>query len=224
MKLPPLSRKLVRDLDRRAIEEFGIPAFALMENAGAAGARWLVELGIHGPVVICCGKGNNGGDGFVIARHLDAQRYQIHVLITCDPAELSGDSAVNFRILERSAIPIARWEPLKPQAEVTNRIRTAAWLVDGLLGTGMTGIVREPMASAISELNAAPARKLAIDIPSGLDCDTGQPCGTAIRADFTATFVATKLGFNQPSARAFTGVVNVFEIGICRRLLEEYAE
>jgi NAD(P)H-hydrate epimerase len=223
MIMSPLSRAVTRDLDRRAIEEFGIPGIALMENAGAAAARWLIELGVNGPVVICCGKGNNGGDGYVIARHLDARHHPVHVLLTCDPAELTGDALVNYNILERSAIPVTRWNPLDPDARIAHRLRAADWLVDALLGTGISGLVREPIARAIRDINASSARKLAIDIPSGLDCDTGQPCGIAIRADFTATFVATKLGFSQPSARTFTGVVRVFDIGICRRLLEEYA-
>jgi NAD(P)H-hydrate epimerase len=222
MNLPPLSRNLVREIDRRAIDEFNIPGIALMENAGAAAARWLVELGVDGPVIICCGKGNNGGDGYVMARHLDAQSQPVHVLLTCDPAQLSGDSLANFRILERSGIASTRWDPLKRDEAAADLVRTAAWLVDGLMGTGLSGPVSEPLASAIAQINAAAGRKLAIDIPSGLDCDTGQPHNVAIRADFTATFVATKLGFTKPGAREFTGIIRVFEIGICRRLLEEY--
>jgi NAD(P)H-hydrate epimerase len=223
MRLPPLSRELVRRIDRRAIDEFKIPGIVLMENAGRATATWLTELGVAGEVVVCCGKGNNGGDGYVIARHLDACGHAVHVLLTCDPLELSGDSLINFQIVQHSGIPWTRWEPQVHTPAVVRLIHSATWVVDGLLGTGISGAVHQPLVSAIEQINASGARRLAIDIPSGLDCDAGRPLGIAVRADYTATFVATKLGFNVPGALEYTGLVKVFDIGICRRLLQEYA-
>jgi NAD(P)H-hydrate epimerase len=136
---------------------------------------------------------------------------------------LNGDALVSFKILERSGLAIHSWDGSNASAAVSDLLRQADWLVDCLLGTGMTGVVREPMVTAIQQINSAPAKRLAIDIPSGLDCDTGQPCPEAVRADFTATFVATKLGFDQPLARQHTGMVQVFSIGICRQLLAQYA-
>jgi NAD(P)H-hydrate epimerase len=222
MKLRPLSRAEVRELDRRAIEQFCVPGLILMENAGRNAARWLVELGIAGPVAICCGKGNNAGDGFVMARHLDAWGCTVHVLLVGDPAEFKGDALVNYRILEASQFPLIRWDPSRDDAHVTALLRGASWIVDGLLGTGMQGEVRDPIRSAIEALNASPARKFAIDIPSGLDADTGRPLGLAVRASHTATFVATKLGLENPAAAAYTGEVRVIDIGVPTRLLREF--
>src|SRR6266550_443961 len=105
-----LARAQVRDLDRRAIAEFGVPALVLMENAGRGAAELLRALGIHGPVAICCGKGNNGGDGFVIARHLDLYHVAIRVLFFGRPEDLTGDAATNYRILERTRVPLEVFE------------------------------------------------------------------------------------------------------------------
>src|SRR5262245_49599034 len=97
-----LSRGEVRELDRRAIEEYGVPGAVLMENAGRGAAAVLLAQGVRGPVVVCCGKGNNGGDGFVIARHLDNHGVAVRVLLFADPAALTGDAATHYRILERA--------------------------------------------------------------------------------------------------------------------------
>ena len=224
MRLRPLSRDEVREIDRRAIEQYGIPGVVLMENAGRGAAQWVVELGIAGPVAICCGKGNNGGDGYVMARHLDAWGYCVRVLLFCDPAELAGDALVNFRIIEASRIPILRCDALQDRDQLSRNLRDAVWIVDGLLGTGLQGAVRDPIRSTIEILNSCPASKFAIDIPSGLDSDTGRPLGTAVRVSHTATFVSTKLGFTNPEAVAYTGVVRVVEIGVPAVLLREFAE
>src|SRR5262249_52901637 len=100
-----LTNQQARELDRRAIEEFGIPAIVLMENAGRGMAQLLLELGAKGPVVICCGKGNNGGDGMVIARWLDARGVAVRVLLFCASDELTGDAATNCRIVQKCGIP-----------------------------------------------------------------------------------------------------------------------
>src|SRR5207253_7679178 len=101
-----LSRDEVRELDRRAISEFGMPGVVLMENAGRGAAELLRSLGVHARVAICCGKGNNGGDGFVIARHLDLCHVPVRVLFFGKPAELTGEAATHFRILERSGVSL----------------------------------------------------------------------------------------------------------------------
>src|SRR5262245_42781608 len=99
-----LSRAEVRELDRRAIEEYGMPGAVLMENAGRNAAHLMLTLGVHGRVVVCCGKGNNGGDGFVIARHLDNHHVPVRVLLFARPANLTGDAALNYEILTRGGI------------------------------------------------------------------------------------------------------------------------
>src|SRR5439155_1097463 len=120
-----LTRNEVREIDRRAIEEFGVPGVVLMENAGRGAAEVLLSLGVSGPVVICCGKGNNGGDGFVIARHLDNCGVGVRVLLFARPDELTGDAAVNFRIIERSGLPIVIQPDL---AALTGELAPAAWV------------------------------------------------------------------------------------------------
>ena len=101
-----LSREQVREVDRRAIEEYGISGLVLMENAGRGCADKLCQLGVSGPVVICCGRGNNAGDGFVIARHLDLRGCEVRVLLFCDPSDLRGDAAANFSILAKCDVPV----------------------------------------------------------------------------------------------------------------------
>src|SRR6266545_1701784 len=106
MTTPFLTRDQVRALDRRAIEELGIPGVVLMENAGRGATELLLRLGVHGPVAICCGKGNNGGDGLVIARHLANHRVAVRVLLFCKPEELSGDAGVNYRAVAKLSLPL----------------------------------------------------------------------------------------------------------------------
>jgi NAD(P)H-hydrate epimerase len=217
MTIPPLAREQVRSVDRRAIEEYGMSGLVLMENAGRGCADKLCELGIVGRVVIVCGQGNNGGDGFVIARHLDARGYDIRVVLVATTTELRGDAAVNYGVLKRAGFPMA------DVSDLSDELAGADWIVDALLGTGATGDPRQPMASAIEKLNASGARKLAIDLPSGLDCDTGIPGTPTFRADHTCTFVAPKVGFANPAAKEFLGTVSVHDIGVPRKLLEEFS-
>lgn len=212
-----LSRDQVREIDRRAIEELGMPGVVLMENAGRGAAEILLQLRPTGPVVLCCGKGNNGGDGFVIARHLDNAGVPVQVLLFAAPEELRGDAAINYHIIERSGIPITPMVTAD-EAELRRALTAADWVVDSLFGTGLTGPVRPPFDRVIAAINAGSGRVLAVDIPSGLDCDTGEPLGPAVRAQHTVSFVALKKGFANPAARAYLGEVHVVDIGAPRRL------
>jgi NAD(P)H-hydrate epimerase len=215
-----LSRAEVRDVDRRAIDEFHVPGLLLMENAGRGCAELLLKLmaGVGTRVVICCGKGNNGGDGLVMARHLENAGIAVQVLLFAEPDELQGDAAVNRRIVQAGGIPL-RAMPAPDQQSVETALATADWVVDALLGTGTTGAIREPYAAVIQALNASGRPVLAVDLPSGLDCDSGEPLGPCVRARHTATLVARKLGFDNPASEAWTGKVHVVEIGAPRRLL-----
>jgi NAD(P)H-hydrate epimerase len=216
-----LSRDEVRTIDRRAIEEFGVPGVVLMENAGRGAAEMLVALGIHGPVAVCCGKGNNGGDGYVIARHLDNRRVPVRVLLFARPEELTGDAAVNYQVLSRSGVPIEVRAEVAPDVAVLRReLESAEWVVDALFGTGLAGPLRAPFDRVIEAINTSPARVLAVDIPSGLDCDTGEPLGPCVRAHHTVTFVAAKKGFGNPASHAWVGCVHVVDIGAPRVLVE----
>jgi NAD(P)H-hydrate epimerase len=215
-----LSRDEVRAIDCRAIEEFGVPGVVLMENAGRGATEVLLGLGVRGPVTICCGKGNNGGDGFVIARHLDIHRVPVRLLLFARPEELTGDAAINYRIVEKSGPPITvRTGPDLDEAALARELAGSEWIADALFGTGLAGPVRSPLDRVIAAINASGARVLAVDIPSGLDCDTGQPLGATVRAQHTVTFVAQKKGFAAPSAREWLGQVHVVGIGAPRILV-----
>jgi NAD(P)H-hydrate epimerase len=209
------SRDEARAMDRRAIEQLGVPGVVLMENAGREAAELLMALGWHGSVVVCCGKGNNGGDGFVIARHLHNHQVPVRVLLFCRPEELSGDAAVNYHIIAKLGLPIDVYagEPLDGDA-LRRELGLAEWVVDALFGTGLTGAVRPPFDQVIEAINASPARVFAVDIPSGLDCDTGRPLGATLRADHTVTFGALKKGYANPAAREWLGQVHLVDIGV----------
>jgi len=204
----PLTRAECRELDRRVIETFGMPSILLMENAGSAMARLLLELGVTGPVGIVCGKGNNGGDGFVIARYLDLAGLPLRIMEFAD--DHSGDSLVMRDILVRSGLTIEKWPSLE-------RLQGLAWIVDALFGTGLSSPPREPYPQVIAAINASGARIFAVDVPSGLDADSGEPMGLCVRADHTATVVAPKVGFAR--AAAWTGQVHLVSMGAPRAAL-----
>jgi NAD(P)H-hydrate epimerase len=213
-----LNREQSRQVDRMAVEEYGFSSLVLMENAGRGTADVLCRLGIGGPVVVCCGKGNNAGDGFVIARHLDLRGHAVRVLVWAKPEEFLGDAAVNFHILTKTDVPIEFFDKRLEKA-----LDGAAWIVDALLGTGASGEPRPPLDAVIDQLNAAAAPKLAVDLPSGLDCDTGRAARHTIRAAETCTFVAAKPGFFTPEAAAHVGRLHVLDIGVPRKLIERVA-
>src|SRR5947199_34739 len=131
-----LTRAQVRDLDRRAIHEYGVPGEVLMENAGRGAAELLISLGVHGRVLICCGKGNNGGDGLVMARHLELRGVPARVLLFAKPEELVGEAAANYRILERAGLK--NFRSLQDFGSLPTELESAEWVVDALFGTGLT--------------------------------------------------------------------------------------
>jgi NAD(P)H-hydrate epimerase len=214
-----IDREQARAIDRRAAEAYGMSSLVLMENAGRGATDILCGLGIAGRVVICCGAGNNGGDGFVIARHLELRGFGVLVVACADVGKLRGDAAANFEILRRAGIP---WQPLTDVAKLAEHLAGAAWIVDALLGTGSQGEPRPPLAAVIDQLNASGLPILAVDVPSGLDCDTGHAAAHTIRAAHTCTFVAAKPGFIVPGAQRYTGHVHVVDIGVPKKLLAEF--
>ncbi len=201
-------------LDRRAVEEYGMTGVMLMENAGRGVTDVLCALGIPGRVAIVCGRGNNGGDGYVIARHLDLRGYQVQVALLDDPANLRGDAALNYRVLEKSGVPVSPWN----DAET---LTGAAWIVDAILGTGARGEPREPYAPAIDAMNRSGIPILAVDVPSGLDCETGIAARHTIHAAHTCTFVAAKPGLLLANAASYVGKLHIVDIGAPRKLVEE---
>jgi NAD(P)H-hydrate epimerase len=216
-----LTRQQLRDLDRLAVAEFGMPAEVLMENAGRSAAELLLAQGAAGRVVICCGKGNNGGDGFVVARHLDLKSVPLEVLLFGKPEDLRGEAKINFTIIERAGLPVRSVVDID-RHDLDREFATADWIVDALYGTGFSGSLRAPMDQVVNRMNASGRPVLAIDIPSGLDCDAGIASGPAVRARHTITFVASKVGFQNPAAAPYLGQVHVAGIGVPRALLERF--
>lgn len=219
--MPSITRDQARSIDQRAVAEYGLPSLVLMENAGRGLADKLLEFRLPGPVVICCGPGNNGGDGFVLARHLDLRRVPIRVLVFCEPDRYTGDAAVNLSVLRKTDVPIDFFGRQHDATRLAAALEDAGTIVDALLGTGAVGDPRPPIADVIDQINAHPAPKLAVDLPSGMDCDTGAASAHTIRAQHTCTFVARKRGFDAPGAAAYTGVVHVLDIGAPRKLVED---
>ena len=208
-----------------------------MENAGRGMADVLCSLaeapssraspmGRGSRVAICCGKGNNGGDGFVVARHLDLRGVAVRVLLFAEPHELTGDAATNFYVLQKCDVPIQEFGHA-PTSEATAaldaELSQADWIVDALLGTGATGRPRPPYDWAIRRINASGKSVLAVDLPSGLDCDTGVANEPTIVAAHTCTFVAAKPGFFVPGAERFTGELHVLDIGAPWKLIAAVA-
>jgi NAD(P)H-hydrate epimerase len=220
MTQPAMSRDEVRDVDRRAIKKYGIPGIVLMENAGRGAAQLLVELGIRGPIVICSGRGNNGGDGFVIARHLENCGERVRVLLFCDPADLRGDAATNYKILVAAGMPLQIFGDRFDPEDIAPELANADWIVDALLGTGAVGNVCEPYGTVIDCMNKSGKKVLAVDLPSGLDCDSGESLGQCVRANHTATFVARKIGFDSATSQSLTGTVHVIDIGVPRSMFD----
>jgi NAD(P)H-hydrate epimerase len=217
-----LTREAVRELDRQAIEEFGVPGIVLMENAGRGCADILQQLGARGPVAICCGRGNNAGDGLVLARHLELRGIASRLLFWSDPRALQGDAATNYAITMEAGLPLGTFCESASVADWEAPLRDADWIVDALLGTGAQGEPRPPLDAVITLLNQHAARKLAIDIPSGLDCETGRAARHTFRAEHTCTFVAAKPGLVAPHAQEWVGQLHVVDIGAPLALLRRF--
>jgi len=213
-----LSRAQVREIDRRSIEQFHIPGIVLMENAARAVVKVALDMlqGVGNPsALIVGGGGNNGGDGLAVARHLHNRGARVELLLAVDPERYTGDARINWDIVHSMAIACSRIEPVstgnKPDL-----------IIDALFGTGLSSPPRESWQ--IDWMNRHNVPILAIDVPSGMDCDTGEPLGGAcVRATRTVTFVAEKIGFANPLARQYLGEVTVGDIGCPRELIDAVA-
>lgn len=218
-----LTRAQVREVDRIAIEEYGIPGIVLMENAGR-GAANIIEREAPGQtsVAIVCGRGNNGGDGFVIARHLANHGRSVRVFLACCSDALAGDAAVNYAIARRMSLPMTPFATPDAITAATSALHACPVIVDAVLGTGFQGAVRSPLDQVVRAITSA-RRSIVfgIDVPSGLDCDTGVPTNATVAAAHTITFVAAKTGFAAPQAAAYVGKVHVVDIGAPREIIDQ---
>src|SRR4051812_9765399 len=196
----------MRAADGWAIEEQGVPSLDLMERAGVGLARVVASGAGAGPIRVVVGKGNNGGDGLVVARLLRAEGRDVDVLALGDLDELRGDARAN---LER--LPGTPPEPFDPGA-----LEGSGAVVDAMLGTGFEGTPREPVAGAIAAINEVDAPVVACDVPSGVNASTGEIEGDAVRADVTATFHGSKVGLHVAPGTFHAGRVETIEIGIPR--------
>lgn len=206
--IPHLSAAQMREADRRCIEEIGIPGAVLMNNAGAAVFRHISE----GPVGIVCGKGNNGGDGYVVARLALLAGFNTQVVVLAERNFIAGDALTFLRAYENLGGPVTFATTVEGASEAVQGLAGSAVLVDAILGTGITGEVRGVARAAIDAWPTG--RCIAVDLPSGMDADTGEPCGACIRADVTVTFQFPKVGFLNPNAAHWLGEVIVADIGI----------
>jgi len=213
-----LSAEESRNVDWVAKSQGHIMGIVLMENAGRGIAEILLAENPKGKVVICCGRGNNGGDGFVIARHLNAAGVDVQVLLFANPKELMGDACMNHAIIAQSDIPMKVL--ISPSAEDLKSIfKDAVWVVDALVGTGQKGILRSPFDIIVRQINESGVKVLAVDLPSGLDADTGIASDPTIKATITATMVTPKTGFQNPEAQSYLGKLMVVGIGLPKWLL-----
>ena len=234
-----LTRDQVREVDRFAIEELAIPGIVLMENAATALEEVALEMlaernggGPPGTVVIAAGPGNNGGDGFALARKLHNRGIGVRVLLTVPATSYSGDAATNLEILRRLAIGIVEMREDDVQGtlrEVLERAGRVLMVVDALLGTGATSAPRPPLDQVVRWINRmgeAGAWILSVDVPTGVDCDTGATLGegdTAVDADRTVTLAAMKPGLLTGIGKRLAGRVTVGDIGVPASVLERLA-
>ena len=213
-----LSAEESRNVDWLAKSQGHIMGIVLMENAGRGSAEILLAENPKGKVVICCGRGNNGGDGFVIARHLNAAGIDVQVLLFANPKELMGDACMNHAIIAHSDIPMKVL--ISPSAEDLKSIfKDAVWVVDALVGTGQNGSLRTPFDLVVRQINESGVKVFAVDLPSGLDADTGIASDPTNKATITATMVTPKTGFQNPEAQSYLGKLMVVGIGLPKCLI-----
>jgi NAD(P)H-hydrate epimerase len=226
-----LTREEMRELDRKAIETYKIPGIVLMENAGRNVAEEVIKVinNLHMQqdrpdkprVAILCGKGNNGGDGYVAARHLHNHYIPVEVFLFAKISDVlkEGDAGINLQILLQVKLPVRDLLNMPGIYDILLELNNYTLIIDALFGTGLSGNVREPFSTLIHGVNSLNKPIVSVDIPSGLDCNTGKILGAAVRASRTVTFAASKRGFYMGDGPTHTGEVIVTDISIPRELM-----
>jgi NAD(P)H-hydrate epimerase len=214
----------MQELDRKAIETYRIPGIVLMENAGRGATEAIFKAFPDlqkMKIAIITGKGNNGGDGFVVARYLMNAGVHVKVYLLADPKVLRGEAETNSQIFQRMKGEVISVPSSKDYQKVKKELEKFDLLIDAIFGTGLDAEVRGYYREVIDHLNTLQKPIVAIDIPSGLDANTGKPLGTAIRASLTVTFGLPKIGHLIPPGPEYVGEVKVIDIGYPRRLEDE---
>lgn len=208
----------MQELDRRAIEEYAIPSIILMENAGLRAADFIRKIFYKSlrkkNVVIVCGWGKNGGDGFVAGRHLLNNGFSVSVFILGKKEYMAGDSLINLKVLERMRCEVYFTKTELPDINFKQKTDNCALIVDAIFGTGLKREVDEPIKSYIDYMNDSKKPIVSLDIPSGLDGDTGRVRGAAVKAKYTVTFAFAKRGFFINNGPDYTGRLCVVDISI----------
>ena len=211
-------------MDRGTIESYGIPGLVLMENAGRGATRALTccfEDIERKKVAVIAGRGNNGGDGFVIARYLSQRGVNVIVYLLALKEEVQGDAAANLRLLEPLDVQVLEVKDKRAFKKQQSSMRHQDLWVDAILGTGLNSDVKGYFKTVIEFINALNKPVFAVDIPSGLNADTGQVCGVCIRAQTTATFAFAKIGHVLYPGATYTGDLEVIDIGIPNFIAEQ---
>ncbi|MCF7886858.1 MAG: NAD(P)H-hydrate epimerase [Candidatus Omnitrophica bacterium] len=216
-----ITAEQMKKVDKAAIDEFGIPSLVLMENAGRAASDIAYNMLIDkkNTVICICGKGNNGGDGFVCTRHLINKGVNVLVFLTCSRDKLKGDAKINFSILEKMNISIYELTQEDNFTNLENEIINSELVIDAIFGIGISGKIREPYSTIIEIINKNKDKILALDIPSGLDATEGFSLGSCIKADKTVTFAAPKTGLVNNQGVTFSGEIVVADISIPKQIL-----
>jgi NAD(P)H-hydrate epimerase len=219
---PVVTAAEMRALDRATIDDIGIPAFTLMETAGRAVAHVALEMlqegesghgGAYGHVAVVCGPGNNGGDGFVTARVLRDSGVEAAVYLAVGRSSIRGDAAAHLAVYERAGGVVRMIDTPQALGDLGDAIAGAALVIDALFGVGLSRPLEDHFADVVSLINHA-QRRLAVDIPSGLDADTGRVLGTVVQADTTVTMGALKIALVSAPGFAHCGNVDVADIGV----------
>ena len=214
-----MTRSEVRAFDAHAIDILGIPGVVLMENAGKNCAELILGRLKEPPdadVCIFCGTGNNGGDGYVIARHLVNAGVNARIVICGDIAKVKGDARINLDIARKMGIPEVCLDPVADGTldQLSDLAGQSDIIADAVFGTGLKGELTSQYIELIERINSLSKEVIAVDIPSGLNCDTGHPLPVAIKASATVTFVTAKKGFTHAHSNTYTGKVYIASIGI----------
>ncbi len=207
----------MRRIDKKTIEEYGVPGIVLMERAGCAVASRIKEVLGHKKVIVMSGSGNNGGDGFVVARYLHKEGWDVKVFITSKPEDLKGDALLHYKTAVKFGVPFFPVKELLTHH--TSLIAKHSICVDALLGTGLSKHVTGTLSDVISIMNKSNMPIISVDIPSGISSDNGQIMGVAVKADYTVTFGLPKRGLLLYPGAQYTGKLFIEDIGFPAELL-----